>query len=107
MAVDRQPVDLGSDHLLPRPIETKKEDRKRLITTRAHLDGVFLLILGSVLFLLTGIAMERISPVSMRDFRVIYFGTRCLLQNLDPYKESDEIRTYSGGERRVPNRLHP
>ena len=102
MAVDRQPVDLGSDHLLPHPIETKKEDRKRLITTRAHLDGVFLLILGSVLFLLTGIAMERISPVSMRDFRVIYFGTRCLLQNLDPYKESDEIRTYQAERGEFP-----
>ena len=46
--------------------------------------------------------MERISPVSMRDFRVIYFGTRCLLQNLDPYKESDEIRTYQAERGEFP-----
>jgi hypothetical protein len=62
--------------------------------TKAQLDGLYLVLLGSVVFLLFGVALERSAPAPFVDFRVVYYQTRCLLQHSDPYKESDVLRVY-------------
>ena len=61
---------------------------------KARMDGLYLLLLGSAIFLFLGTALESVSPVSMIDFKVVYFSARCLLHHSDPYNESDVLRTY-------------
>jgi hypothetical protein len=60
--------------------------------TRARLDGLRFLLLGSLVFILLGAAWENASPLSMVDFRVVYYPARCLIQHCDPYKESEVLR---------------
>lgn len=56
--------------------------------TRERLDGLYLLLMGSVVFILLGTILESITPVSMVDFKVVYYPTRFLLQHGDPYSEN-------------------
>ncbi len=46
-----------------------------------------------------GAALEYASPLSMIDFKGLYYPARCLIQHGDPYSESDVLRTYQGDER--------
>jgi uncharacterized membrane protein (UPF0136 family) len=62
--------------------------------TRSRLDGLYLLLIGSLVFLLLGIALENAAPVSMVDFRVIYYPARCLVQQADPYQQSAVLNLY-------------
>ena len=59
---------------------------------KARLDGLYLLLLGSLVFLLLGTALERTFSVPMVDFKPVYFAARCLIQNRDPYMESELLR---------------
>ena len=65
------------------------------------MDGLYLLLLGSAVFLFLGAALESVSPVSMIDFKVVYYSARCLLHHSDPYNQSNVLRTYKAeaGER--------
>lgn len=55
---------------------------------------MYLLLLGSAVFLLLGTALESASSVSMTDFKVVYYSARCLLHRSDPYNVSSVLRTY-------------
>jgi len=66
----------------------------RMSMTKTRLDGLYLLLLGSMVFLLLGAALENSSPAPMLDFRLLYYPARCLIQHGDPYKESDVLRVY-------------
>ena len=57
--------------------------------TKARRDGLYLVLLGSAIFVLIGSALENAVPVSTVDFRVVYYSARCLLEHRDPYNESD------------------
>jgi hypothetical protein len=59
---------------------------------RGRLDGLYLFLLGSVVFVLLGLALSNPSPISMVDFRVLYNPARCLIQHCDPYNENDVMR---------------
>ena len=63
------------------------------MTTRRY-DGLVLLLLGAAAFLVIGIAWRNVSLIEMGDFKVVYYSARCLLQNGDPYRESDVLRVY-------------
>ena len=63
--------------------------------TGKRLDGLYLMLLGSAIFLLLGIALENTSSVPMVDFKVVYYPARCLIQHCDPYIESEVSRIYS------------
>ncbi len=73
--------------------------------TGARRDGLYLLLLGSIVFALLGSALESASPVSMVDFKVVYYSARCLLRHGDPYRQSDLLRVYEeeGGARSGDN----
>jgi Glycosyltransferase family 87 len=60
--------------------------------TKARRDGLYLMLVGCAVFL--GIALERASPAPMINFKIPYFGARCLLEHCDPYKPSDVQRIY-------------
>ena len=62
---------------------------------KARRDGLYLLLLGSLVFLLFGVAFESLSPVGMVDFGVLYFPTRTLLHHVDPYSESEVLHTFN------------
>ena len=53
--------------------------------TKARLDGLYMLLLGSVAFLLLGIAMESAAKSPLADFKALYYPARCLLEHADPY----------------------
>ncbi|MGO8758979.1 MAG: glycosyltransferase family 87 protein [Terracidiphilus sp.] len=69
--------------------------------TGARRDGLILLMLGALVFVLLGVALESSSPVAMVDFGVVYFPSRCLLQHGDPYNQADVLKVFQaeGGDR--------
>ncbi|MGA3010171.1 MAG: glycosyltransferase family 87 protein [Terracidiphilus sp.] len=68
--------------------------------SKARLDGLYLVLLGSAAFVLLGTVLANSSSVAMVDFRVNYYPARCLMQNCDPYDESQVLRIAraEGGE---------
>ena len=62
--------------------------------TKARRDGLYLMLVGCSVFLFLGIALERASPAPMIDFKIPYFGARCLLEHCDPYNQSNVLRIY-------------
>ena len=60
--------------------------------TRTRRDGLYLLLIGTVLFLVLSLALEKTSSTAMQDFRVLYNPARCLVKGCDPYNESDVLR---------------
>src|SRR5579863_1049673 len=67
---------------------------------RERADGLVFLTLGCLAFLLIGFSLESAVPVSTTDFRVVYFGARCLLEHGDPYSKVQLADVYrrDGGE---------
>ena len=57
-------------------------------------DGIYLLILGCIISAFLGVALELGSPVSMLDFKTLYFGARCIAHHVDPYGNGEVIRLY-------------
>lgn len=82
---------INSDQETP-PIPRLREDRSTLNITRARREGLYLLLLGCVAFLLLGTALEDTSPAAMVDFRMMYFSARTLVQHFDPYNENEVLR---------------
>lgn len=57
-------------------------------------DGARLLLVGSAIFILFGIALEWISPLRMIDFKTIFYGARCVQLHRDPYLEREYLSVY-------------
>ena len=68
--------------------------------TKARLSGLLLLLLSSGIFIFWGARLERNAVYGMIDFKAVYWGTRCLIQNCDPYQQNELERVYltEGGE---------
>jgi hypothetical protein len=69
-----------------------RQNARQTITRRR--DGLVLLLLGGLMFLIMGLAWTRVSPIAMGDFKVVYLSARCLVQHGDPYSETDVLRVY-------------
>ncbi len=72
--------------------------------SKARLDGLYLLLLGSALFVLLGTAVELSHAASygMEDFKAVFFGARCALQQTDPYLKTEFLRIYQAAGERFP-----
>jgi hypothetical protein len=77
--------------------------------TKARLDGLLLILLGSVLFVLAGAGIAYFNFLGLIDFKEFYNASRCLIQHRDPYMQSDLTairreeegnRTFAPGEQR-------
>jgi hypothetical protein len=68
----------------------------RLPLTKARADGLFLLLVGSIAFLLIGWRLESSAAGAMVDFRTAYSSARCLLAGCDPYQPNDVLNQYRG-----------
>jgi len=68
--------------------------------TRARLDGLYFLLIGSAVFILLSVALESAAPAALTDFRGHYYPARCLIQHVDPYMEGEVLRIYraEGGD---------
>jgi hypothetical protein len=64
------------------------------MVARARLDGLYLVLLGSVVFLFLGVALERSAPAPLADFKALYYPSRSLIQHHAPYVESEVRRVY-------------
>ena len=62
--------------------------------TKARLDGLSWLLVGSVLFVMQGAFLVCSSPGAGQDFNSSYYSARCLVQHCDPYKESEVLHIY-------------
>jgi hypothetical protein len=62
--------------------------------TKARLDGLYLLLLGGLVFILLGVVMENAASSPLADFRGLYYPTQCLLHHCDPYSKTDVMRIY-------------
>ena len=60
--------------------------------TKARRDGLYLVFLGSIVFVVFGVVIAAALPHPISDFRFNYNGVRCLIQNVDPYKQSEFLR---------------
>jgi hypothetical protein len=64
-----------------------------------RLDGLYLLTLGCLTFVLMGCVLESLSSVAMTDFRVHYYSSRCLLESHDPYNPQNILSQYRASEK--------
>jgi len=66
--------------------------------TNARRDGLYMLLLGSLAFILLGAALEYTSSAAMSDFKGLYYPARCLIHHGDPYSENQVRRIYQADE---------
>jgi len=66
--------------------------------TKARLDGLYLMLLGSAVFLSLGALLASTSSINMVDFRVLYYPARCLTHHCDPYNENELLRFSTPGQ---------
>lgn len=62
--------------------------------TKPRQDGLILLLLGIATFLLIGTALESNLSNAMIDFKLLYYSSRCLLHNINPYNANEVLRLY-------------
>jgi Glycosyltransferase family 87 len=81
-------------------MKTTQPSKDKAKVSSARRDGLLLLLLGSVVFVLLGVVLERSAPSQSVDFRVMYYPARCLLQHQDPYDPTQVLSLYraEGGD---------
>ncbi len=57
-------------------------------------DGLYLVLIGSLVFILLGVVLERAVPAPLADFRTIYYPSQALIEQRDPFKPSEVTRIY-------------
>ncbi len=71
--------------------------------TKARLDGLHLLVLGSIFFVSVGVLMELTNPLRMSDFGEIYWGSRCVAKQHDPYRIDEMMAVYRADTGSLPS----
>ncbi|MGB6695573.1 MAG: hypothetical protein WBE56_15415, partial [Terracidiphilus sp.] len=70
--------------------------------TKARLDGLQMVILGSIFFVAVGALMEYFNPLGMTDFMQIYSSSRCVEHHHDPYKPDELFAFYQSDTGGIP-----
>jgi hypothetical protein len=70
--------------------------------TRAHRDGLILLLLGGVIFVLLGAALENAAATPGSDFRALYYPARTLVHNSDLYSVPQVSSIYQADSAHFP-----
>jgi hypothetical protein len=70
--------------------------------TNAQRDGRYLMLLGTLVFVLLGIGLTYATPAPMADFKAVYFPARTLLAHHDPYIESEVDPFYEASRAGLP-----
>jgi hypothetical protein len=69
---------------------------------KARRDGLMLLTLGALVFVLLGAALFNAAPSPSADFRALYYPARCLLQECDLYRAADVLPIYQADSAHFP-----
>jgi len=83
-------------------MKTTQPENEQARSTKSRRDGLLLLLLGSVVFVLLGIALENSAPAPSADFRALYYPARCLVRNSDLYLVSDVLPIYQADSSHFP-----
>lgn len=69
--------------------------------TRVRVIILLMFSMSSALSVFWGFALERVAKGIIVDFKVVYYGARCLIEHHDPYNENELMRVYlaEGGMR--------
>ncbi len=70
--------------------------------TKSRLDGLQLLLLGSIFFVAIGALMDHFNPLRMTDFLQIYTSSRCVAHHHDPYRPGELIAFYQADTGSLP-----
>jgi hypothetical protein len=70
--------------------------------SNAQRDGLYLMLIGTVIFVLLGIGLTNATPAPMADFKAVYFPARALLAHRDPYIESEVAPIYEASRAGLP-----
>lgn len=62
--------------------------------TNTRQDSLYLMFLGSAVFVVLGFTLAVFAPHPLSDFRFLYNGARCLFQHADPYRRSEFLRVF-------------
>lgn len=62
--------------------------------SRERKDSLTLLLLGCLVFLLLGFALESVVPGPMSDFKAVFYAARCIIHHQDPYANGEILRAY-------------
>ena len=76
--------------------------RRTLKVTKARLDGLQMVLLGSIFFVAIGALMEHFNPLGMTDFLQIYASSRCVAHHHDPYKPDELLAFYQADTGSLP-----
>ncbi|HUD56609.1 MAG TPA: hypothetical protein VMR02_15380 [Terracidiphilus sp.] len=57
-------------------------------------DGIYLFVIGALVFVFLGSFLGIAMDWSMADFKQLYYAARCLHEHADPYNESAVLATY-------------
>ena len=77
-----------------------KTDRERELSTKSSANSkvaiavIFMLCLSSLFALGWGLLLARASQGTILDFKIVYYGARCLVQHRDPYSEAAVLSVY-------------
>ena len=71
--------------------------------TKARLDGLYLLLLGTLVFLLAAVVLIGTTAKAPVDFRGVYYPARCLVQHCDPYNVNEVQRVYRSEGGNLPS----
>ncbi|HTW78332.1 MAG TPA: glycosyltransferase 87 family protein [Terracidiphilus sp.] len=70
--------------------------------SNAQRDGLYLMLIGTLVFVLLGIGLTNATPAPMADFKAVYFPARTLLAHHDPYIESEVAPFYEASRAGLP-----
>jgi hypothetical protein len=70
--------------------------------SNAQRDGLYLMLIGTLIFVLLGIGLTNAAHAPMTDFKAVYFPARTLLVHHDPYIESEVAVFYEASRAGLP-----
>jgi hypothetical protein len=70
--------------------------------SNAQRDGMYLMLIGTLVFVLLGIGLTNATPAPMADFKAVYFPARTLLEHHDPYRVSEVTPIYQAERAGLP-----
>ena len=76
-----------------------------MFVTRVRLGILIMFSISSALSVLWGFALERAARGIIVDFKVVYYGARCLLESHDPYNENELMGVYLAEGGKAPASL--
>lgn len=71
--------------------------------SKARLDGLQMVLIGSLFFVAIGALMERFNPLGMTDFLQLYASSRCVAHHHDPYKPDELLAFYQADRGSLPS----